>query len=101
MTRNEILETIIGLFVLVLLAAGIVWLGWDEPLSYRFMSRAEINERELVLHPPPPPPVKAAWVPQGSGLERPPETWEQRDRNRNRPMGIPTENARRIDLPSR
>lgn len=106
MNRNELLETLIGTFVVCLIATGIVWLGWEEPLSYRFMSREEIAEREMVLHPPPPPPpAKVEWTAQGTALDRVPGSRDGMGGGRydHRP-GMPMENlnrARPQNLPSR
>ena len=35
------------------ICAGILWLGWNEPLSYRFMSATEIAEAEGGARPTP------------------------------------------------
>jgi hypothetical protein len=40
--------------VVALLAAGVIALGWRQPLRYRFMSAREIAALES---PPPPPPT--------------------------------------------
>ncbi len=111
MNRNELLETLIGTFVVGLIATGIVWLGWEEPLSYRFMSREAIAERELVLHPPPPPPpAKGEWTSQGTALDRVPDYRDRMGRSRynesydHRPIGMPMEGsirARAQNLPPR
>lgn len=104
MTRNAILETLIGTLVVLLIAAGIVWLGWNEPLSYRFMSQEEITRRELELNPPPTPrsiPGTAEWNPNGTALDRAP--W-RRTRSGDvrysrefdgREVGVPTESGKR------
>lgn len=61
-----------GWALYVVTLAGVVFLGWREPLKYRFLSREEIDKIE---HPPPPPtppptppttppptPVPGAWM---------------------------------------
>jgi hypothetical protein len=104
MNRNEILETFIGTFVVCLIAGGIVWLGWNEPLSYRFMSQEDIAERELTLHPPPPRrATMQEWSAQGTALDRAPYTRGKLGKIRysdhygfdNREVGIPTESGSR------
>lgn len=44
--------------VFALLAGLIVFLGWRQPLRYRFMSAKEIAE----LHAPPPVPTPTPWI---------------------------------------
>ena len=44
--------------VWLLLVISVVIIGWDEPLHYKFMSRAQIAAEEKALLPPPPPPAK-------------------------------------------
>ena len=41
-----------GWLLFILIVAAVLFVGWREPLRYRFLSRAEIQEIE---HPPPPP----------------------------------------------
>lgn len=74
--------------------AGLIFAGWNEPLRYRFLSRAEIQNIEHppppVTPPPPPPPITpkpGAWMNEPSrskldgggreelrGISRPPFT---------------------------
>ena len=46
--------------------AALVFVGWNEPLRYRFLSRAAINEIEHPATPPPAPkpvtPKPGAWM---------------------------------------
>ena len=42
--------------VWMLLVICVVVVGWNEPLKYKFMSRAQIAAEEKALEPPPPPP---------------------------------------------
>lgn len=104
MNRNDILETIIGTFVVLLIGAVIVWLGWKEPLAYRFMSREQIAEREQALNPPPTPrsvPGTAEWNPDGTSLDRAPWTRTNSGTIRysrefdQRQIGVPTETGLR------
>jgi hypothetical protein len=44
--------------VWLLLVISVVIIGWDEPLRYKFMSRAQIAAEERALLPPPPPAAK-------------------------------------------
>lgn len=62
MDRRVALETIIGTVAVLTLAAGIIALGWNEPLRYRFLSAQEIEEIE---HPIPiveSTPTPGAWM---------------------------------------
>ncbi len=74
--------------------AGVLYLGWNEPLRYRFMSRAEIDEIE---HPkveveatPTPVPVKPGkWMWEsnsGTGLDRPGQNPPSKSRSGTRPV---------------
>ncbi|MCE9610288.1 MAG: hypothetical protein K8R23_08860 [Chthoniobacter sp.] len=46
-----------GWVLYVVALAAVIFLGWREPLKYRFMSRAEIEKIEHPAPPPTPPPV--------------------------------------------
>jgi hypothetical protein len=61
MEENSITETILRTGGLLLIVGVVVLLGWNEPLKYRFMSRAEIHALE---NPGPsgPPPRGGAWM---------------------------------------
>ena len=45
--------------VWMLLVICVVVVGWNEPLRYKFMSRAQIAAEEKALEPPPPPPASS------------------------------------------
>ena len=105
--RNHFLETVIGTAVVFLVAAGVVWLGWNEPLSYRFMSQQEIAEREMALNPIATPralPGTADWNPQGTSLDRAPYSrtrtgtvrYNQKEFD-SREMGISSETGKRAN----
>ena len=48
------------------IVAALIFVGWHEPLRYRFLSRATINEIEHPATPPPAPkpvtPKPGAWM---------------------------------------
>jgi hypothetical protein len=48
--------------------AGVLYLGWNEPLRYRFMSRAEIDETEhpVFVEPTPIPKKAGHWMWDGN-----------------------------------
>ena len=52
---------------------GVIWVGWNEPIKYRFMSREDID---LLEHPPGPPPAPVTpwmWDPnRKTGLDSQP-----------------------------
>ena len=56
--------------VWLLVAACIVAFGWEEPLRYRFMSRASVAEEEKALLPPPTTPDYRSWDTPKSGASR-------------------------------
>lgn len=73
---------------------AIVFIGWNEPLRYRFLSRAEIDKIE---HPTPPPPV----VPAASAVPQTPKpgAWMS-DPSRNTKLdGGARDNARSMYRP--
>lgn len=54
-----------------LVAVFIVQMGWDEPLSYRFKSPAQVTLDEQLYAPPPAPRADmTAWRPYGTALDR-------------------------------
>ena len=59
-----------GWLLYVAIVATILFVGWQEPLRYRFLSRAEIAEIE---HPPPPatPPPAPITPPPGAWMNDP------------------------------
>jgi hypothetical protein len=60
-----------GWLFYVAIVVVIMMIGWDEPLRYRFMSRASIAEEEAALFPTPAPRVvqePPPWQPVGSRL---------------------------------
>lgn len=83
--------------------AGIVFAGWDQPLSYHFMSAQEI----AALNPPPatptPRPHPSQWSPRGTSLDRAPYTTDNDGVTYSgnidmRKMGTRTEQDRRPNL---
>jgi hypothetical protein len=46
MEENSLTETILRTAGLLFIVGVVVFLGWNEPLKYRFMSRAEIHALE-------------------------------------------------------
>jgi hypothetical protein len=54
------------------IVAALIFVGWNEPLRYRFLTRAEIRNIE---HPPPPvtppPPPRPATPPPGAWMNDP------------------------------
>ena len=59
MDENSLTETLLRTAGLVLILSVVVLLGWNEPLKYRFMSRAEIYALE---NPQPENPNGGAWM---------------------------------------
>lgn len=69
--KGSIAETIVGTLVTLGVAALIVWVGWKEPLRYRFMSQAQIDEEQFALIPQ--TQVESnQWSPRGTALDRAP-----------------------------
>jgi hypothetical protein len=97
-------EKLIHGVVFLAICAGVIFVGWHEPLSYRFMSPRSIAELEGPVvdqaalerqkHP-------QNWNPGGTSLDRAP--WEKkgntvyyhRDSIDSRELGLPTESDRR------
>jgi hypothetical protein len=52
---------LIHALVFLAICAGIILLGWNEPLRYRFMSAEEISALEQPP-PPPTPPATPPWI---------------------------------------
>ena len=52
---------IAGWLLYFAIVAALVFVGWHEPLRYRFLSRAEIHAIE---HPAPPPPTPGPVTPK-------------------------------------
>jgi len=96
MRDNSIVETIIGSLVTLALAGLLVWVGWKEPLRYRFMTESEIAEAEAANFPI--TQVDASqWSPKGTALDRSPyrktkDGMLRYSRNHDlRETGVPTE----------
>jgi hypothetical protein len=98
----------LGLLALFVFLAGfIVFIGWDEPLRYRFMSPVAIAAEERALRPVPEPQSEEesrAQVAAGTALDRAPWRRDRRGRVRYSPefdtrtMGTPTETRERQNL---
>ena len=68
-------DNLLKWFVYLLITAGMLKMGWVEPLSYRFMSVEEIAAKERNLLPPPTPKPGSQmgqWRPNGTSLDRGP-----------------------------
>jgi hypothetical protein len=64
-----------GWIAYLIIVVAIVAVGWNEPLRFRFMSKAAIYEEEAALVPTPPPRIRqpvATWQPIGTALDRAP-----------------------------
>ena len=61
-----------GWLLYLLILAGIVYAGWNEPIRYRFIGRAKIAEEEAALFPAPVAQEKPEWRPFGTSLDRAP-----------------------------
>lgn len=59
-----------GWLVYLAVIVAIVFIGWREPLRYRFLSKAEISEIEHPAPPPTPPPAPAT-PPPGAWMNDP------------------------------
>jgi hypothetical protein len=56
------------LVVAVITVGGVLAIGWNQPLSYRFMSPAEIYALENPTTPPPPPAPPPLSTPSGAWM---------------------------------
>lgn len=93
----------LALVAMYCLVAGlIIFIGWDEPLRYRFMSPVTIAAEESAMRPlgetaPPADPPEP--VSTGSALDRGPWRADRQGRNYSRDdaraIGTPTETVRR------
>ena len=100
MTREaeNVAARIGGWLLYCAIVAGLIFVGWREPLSYRFKSRAEIYAIE---HPAPPPSVpKPVIPPTGAWVKDSPRTSLDGDGtdgrgNSYRPAGAPPANSGR------
>jgi hypothetical protein len=68
---ETILEKTVHALVFLGICAAIIFIGWREPLRYRFMSPDEIAEVEGDRHPAPRP-WQPASNPSGTALDRAP-----------------------------
>lgn len=75
------LQKVIHFCVFLGISAGVLFVGWDEPLSYRFMSDQQIAEVEKPAEVTPPvvepPPIQSLqrmseWQSSGTSLDRAP-----------------------------
>ncbi len=64
-----------GWLLYLAVVAGVIFIGWNEPLRYRFLSRATIDAIENPPPPatPPPDPAKAT-PPPGAWMKDPART---------------------------
>ena len=102
--EETVLEKILHTLAFLAVCAGIVFVGWHEPLRYRFMSSQQIADEVAESQPPPPaPPVRVGsdgWHPGGTALDRSPYEVTQGKVKYStdfdpRKMGAPTETDRR------
>ena len=85
-----------GWLVYFAVLAGLIFIGWNEPLHYRFLSRADIDKIE---HPPPPPtpvpipkpatPKPGAWMSDPARTTRLDGGAHDGQRSMYRPQGTP------------
>lgn len=69
------MEKLIHFLIFAAICAGVVWLGWEEPLSYRFKSESELTklrnpEADMIR------PEATPWFDEkkwGSSLDKPAE----------------------------
>lgn len=59
-----------GWLVYLAVVAAIIFVGWKQPLRYRFLTQAEIAEIERPAPPPTPPPAPAT-PPPGAWMNDP------------------------------
>ena len=101
-------EKLIHALVFMGICAAVVFIGWREPLKYRFLSAEKIAEIERSFVQPERGSPEwnavngpARWNPGGSSLDRAP--WEKKDgvvtyrpgSVDSRHLGLPTESARK------
>lgn len=60
--ETSITEQIFRTLALLGVLAIVILLGWNEPLKYRFMSRAEIYALENPVRPVPAPQANGSWM---------------------------------------
>jgi hypothetical protein len=71
--EDESIASQIGKALVFFAACGaVVFLGWNEPLSYRFKSAQQIRELEQVPEPVSSRLSMDGWVPGGTSLDRAP-----------------------------
>ena len=58
-----------GWLVYFAVVAAVIFIGWRQPLSYRFKSAAEINAVQHPAPSPPPPPKPSTWAPARTSLD--------------------------------
>ena len=82
-----------GWLVYFAVVAGLIFIGWNEPLHYRFLSRAEINAIEHPVTPPPAPkpitPKPGAWMTEASRTTKLDGGARDNQRSMYRPQGTP------------
>ena len=93
MEARNVAARIGGWLAYLAVVAALVFVGWNEPLRYRFLSRAEIHAIE---HPATPPPAPKPVTPKpGAWMSEPTRTTKldggPRDNQRSmyRPQGTP------------
>ena len=73
--EDESIPSQIGKALVYFAVCGaVIFLGWNEPLSYRFKSAKEIRELEEAQHPVPSRTTTSMtdWIPGGTSLDRAP-----------------------------
>jgi len=72
--EDESIPSQIGKALVYFAVCGaVIFLGWNEPLSYRFKSAKEIRELEEAQQPVPSPTTSMSdWIPGGTSLDRAP-----------------------------
>ena len=81
-----------GWLLYFVIVAAILFVGWNEPLRYRFLSRAAIYAIEHPAPPPTPPPVPKVATPV-------PGAWMTENARTTKLDGGPRDNQRSIYRP--
>lgn len=67
LTKKSVAAKISGWLLYFACVAGVIWVGWNEPFKYRFMSRTDISALETQVRAVSATPKPGAWMFSSSG----------------------------------